>query len=425
MRLLVISHNVFSKTGNMGKTLKSYFEGWNVDEIAQLYVHSEIPTDDICHNYYRITDKEMIKSIFTRKSGRVFTEADIKRDAITTRTDTGNTAKLYQKARKRTPFIYFARNLWWKMGKWKTKKLLSWIDDFNPDIIFFASGDYAFIYDVALELAKYKSIPLVVSCMDDYYLYNKNAKKAGGKAQHKKLMKSARRVMEYSSGIFTICEKMTRDYSELFGKPCYTLSTSSTITEPLSFEKTNNISYMGNLGYNRNEQIVALGKALKKLECEGKPEYIDVYSQEIREEILKDLNEENGIKFHGKIGADEVLRIMGSSLAVIHTESFHKISRNQVKYSVSTKVADSLASGTPILAYGPEEIASIEYLKENDSAFCASDEKELEGCLKSLISDEQRRSQIIENALNLAKKNHNGDINRQMLKNKLEEICSK
>jgi hypothetical protein len=61
----------------MGKTLSSYFDGWDVNEIAQLYVHSEVPTSDACHNYYRITDKEMIKSVFTRKSGTAFTERDI------------------------------------------------------------------------------------------------------------------------------------------------------------------------------------------------------------------------------------------------------------------------------------------------------------------------------------------------------------
>ena len=162
MKVLVISHNVFCKTTNMGKTLMAYFKGWNSDDIAQLYVHSEIPTDDICKNYYRMTDKEIIKSIITRKSGTVFTESDINKDLSDSRTDTGTTAQLYQKARARTPFIYFARNLWWSLGAWKTKKLLKWVDEFSPDVIFLASGDYSFIYDIALKLAKRKNIPLAV-----------------------------------------------------------------------------------------------------------------------------------------------------------------------------------------------------------------------------------------------------------------------
>lgn len=63
MKVLIISHNVFSKTDNMGKTLSTYFSSFKSDELAQFYIHSQIPTLDICSNYYRITDKEAIKSI--------------------------------------------------------------------------------------------------------------------------------------------------------------------------------------------------------------------------------------------------------------------------------------------------------------------------------------------------------------------------
>lgn len=423
MKVLVISHNVFCKTSNMGKTLKSYFDLIDPSNIAQLYVHSEIPTDDCCETYYRVTDKEMIGSIFTRRSGAVFGVSDIKKDAFTARVDTGTTAKLYQKARSRTPMIYLARNLWWRLGAWKTKRLLRWVDEFDPDVIFLASGDYAFIYRIALELAKYKNIPLAVSCMDDYYFYNKNENRFLGKAVHKAFMKQVRKTMDYASCIFPICEKMKMDYQELFHKPCYTLNTPSTITEPISLPKSNEISYIGNLGYKRHEQIIALGRVLKNLSCEGKPYYIDVYSAESRPEKLKNLTEENGIRFHGAISAEEVLKVMGRSMAVIHTESFNKSTRRSVAYSVSTKIADSLASGTCILAYGPPEIASIKYLKDNNAAYCITDEKEIENGLLEFISNHSLRKQIVKNAIALAKENHDSRKNGALIMDKLRSIC--
>ena len=116
---------------------------------------------------------------------------------------------------------------------------------------------------------------------------------------------------------------------------------------------------------------------------------------------------------------------MGKSLAVIHTESFDEMERKKVAYSVSTKIADSLASGTPILAYGPSEVASIEYLRKNNSAFCANSESELENVLSLLISNEEKRKEIIENALNLAKKNHDSEANCQMIRDVLREIIEK
>ena len=73
MRILVISHNIFSDTESMGKTLSGYFNGWDKDEIAQFYIHSEIPTSNkVCKNYFRITDIDALKSIFTRKCGKAF-----------------------------------------------------------------------------------------------------------------------------------------------------------------------------------------------------------------------------------------------------------------------------------------------------------------------------------------------------------------
>ncbi len=418
MKILVVSHNVFSKTGNMGKTLCSYFENFNKEDLAQFYIHSEVPTVDICENYYRVTDKEMIKSILGFKAGTVLGSNNIDIDRNTSRTDSGGDAKLYQKARKRTPLIYLARNLWWRLGHYNTKKFNAWVDEFNPDCVFFVSGDYAFMYDIALKIAKKKNIPLYISCMDDYYFNNKNANRFLGDFQHKAFMKSVKKAIDYSSALFCICDSMSKDYNKYFNKKCITIHTAASFGSQLAANKTNQISYIGNLGYNRHLQLVDIGKELKKFDLAVN--HIDVYSSEIREEILKYMIDENGIVFHGSIPADEVKKVMAESLAVIHTESFDENMKNSVKYSVSTKIADSLMSGTCILAYGPEEIASIKYLSDNDAAICINSKDDLKTGLEELLNDEKRRNEVINNAVNLAKKNHlpgtAGDIIKEVLK---------
>ena len=406
MKVLIFSHNVFSNSNNMGKTLAGYFQYFNAEDIAQFYIHSEIPTLNLCKNYYRITDKEMISSIFKRQSGKIFKEVDIHTKSNQSRTDTGLTAKLYQKSRARTPLIYLMRNLWWSLGAWNTKKFNQWVDEFKPDCIFFASGDYAFMYKIALKTAKKRNIPLIVSCMDDYYFYNRNKNKFLGKLAHRLFMKQVKKTMNYTSAIFTICDTMTADYANLFHKPCYTIHTASTLKEPLCMEKKNKISYIGNLGLGREKQLLTIAKALQTVELENCPKYIDVYSGETRPEILKQLTEENGIRFHGKISPEEVLQIMGESLAVIHTESFDAEMRKRVKYSVSTKIADSLASGTPLLAYGPEEVASMQHLISHNAAFCAIDASELKNTLTSLLTNSAMRKEVLQSALALAKSKH-------------------
>ena len=67
-RVLIVSHTVLARNTSMGKTMDTYFSGWDRDAIAQLYIQSEIPTDPLCANYFRFTDPDALKSC--RAAGR-------------------------------------------------------------------------------------------------------------------------------------------------------------------------------------------------------------------------------------------------------------------------------------------------------------------------------------------------------------------
>ena len=82
-RVLVVSHNVFSSSGNMGKTMMHMLAGIPPDNLAQLYFHQEIPTRRCCLHYFRMTDSNILHSLFTRKTEfRVFDASDIDESAV-------------------------------------------------------------------------------------------------------------------------------------------------------------------------------------------------------------------------------------------------------------------------------------------------------------------------------------------------------
>lgn len=86
-RVLVVSHNVFSSSGNMGKTMMHMLAGIPPDNLAQLYFHQEIPTRRCCLHYFRMTDSNILHSLFTRKTEfRVFDASDIDESAVQSRT---------------------------------------------------------------------------------------------------------------------------------------------------------------------------------------------------------------------------------------------------------------------------------------------------------------------------------------------------
>ena len=226
-------------------------------------------------------------------------------------------------------------------------------------------------------------------------------------------MREVHKTVASSAAIFTICQKMAMDYENKFHKKCYVLHTPTDLDKPLQKSKQKKISYIGNLGYRRDQSLIEIGRALRSLGAEI--DHIDVYSAESRPDILQNMTPENGIHFCGKINAEQVKQVMAESLAVIHAESFDEKERNKVRYSVSTKIADSLMSGTCILAYGPKDVASMEYLLDNQAAIAITSPEELRDGLTELLQNQEKRDAAIRNAVILAKQNHDPNINGKLI----------
>ena len=70
------------------------------------------------------------------------------------------------------------------------------------------------------------------------------------------------------------------------------------------------------------------------------------------------------------------------------TESFSDKYINFTKYSLSTKAADGLMSGLPVLAYGSIESGVISYLSETKAAMVCTSQKELPDTIKRLMNDQ-------------------------------------
>lgn len=427
MKVLIISHNVISPFENMGSTLMEIFKAFKPEDIAQLYIHSEVPTDkSVCTSYYRVTDTEALKSIIPlKKYGRSFDAEDIVTDTNTSRTDTGLTGEIYQFGRKRTGMIYFARNTVWKLSHWFSRELKQWLLDFSPDVIFFASGDYAFAYNITLKISEFLDIPVVVYCCDDFFLFNPNEKSLVGRYVNKNLVKTAGKLFDRALFGTAICKSMAEQYEKLFGKKFHVLYTGAENTE-LNFKPgRDRISYIGNISYDRCIQLADMGKALLRLNRQSEPKMVDVYSGEKDPECLKYMTEENGIRFHGKISRDQVKAVMENSIATIHTESFNETIMEQIRFSVSTKIAESMMYGPCLIAYGPQGIASMDYLRDNNTAYIMNRKEQLESGLAEIINNSELRDNIVKRARKLAAENHDAYNNSLKLKKWMEEALNR
>lgn len=419
-KVLVVSHTVFSESGNMGRTMADLLSGIPADNLAQLYFHSEIPTLKVCKRYFRVTDKDVLKSVFTRKSKyHVYTEDDIRENRSTSRTDEGLTARIYQFSRRRTPVIYFARNLMWKLGKWNSDRLEAWIREFGPNVIFFSSGDYSFAYKIVCHIAEEFNIPVVMWCCDDHYISKIKSISPLYRYNRKNLLKWAKRTADLSTSIVAISDKMQQDYSKLFRKNVEVVRISSKENpDRIPCEERTGIVYAGNLGVNRLIPLLEVGKVVKEA---GISEYsvIDVYSGERDPNRLAFLTEENGIRFHGAVTQGELGKILGSSKYLLHVEAFDDNSKKRTRYSLSTKIGESLQSGACILAYGPQDISSMEYLSQNGAAVILEKPEEISGILQELNKDKTKYQEYVNRAVKLAQRCHNREINDKIMLNVL------
>ena len=200
-------------------------------------------------------------------------------------------------------------------------------------------------------------------------------------------MKAVHRAIDSSSCIITVSKQMKEQYEKLFGKKCFVLYTASEKRAITPVICPNKIAYFGGVGLKRDEQLVNNGRALSKIIVDNKPSCIDVYTFDTDPELLKNLTRENGINLHKGVQTDEMYEIYSECIALVHVESFDKSMSQRTKYSVSTKIAESLANAPCLFAYGPKGIASIEYLINNNSAVVATNPDELRKALTKLLTD--------------------------------------
>ncbi len=414
MRVLVISHNVFDNSNNMGRTLENQFQNFSSDEIAQLYFTKGVPHSAFCKEFFCISDSEVFHSIFNRKPAGHTVDPDCAEAQNEKTSDESIQLAIRKKGRR--PITYLMRNMIWFLGKWKTKKLDEWLDKIDPTVIYYASGDYSFSYKVTMYIAKKRKIPVIIGCYDDFYIGKRKTLNPLYHLFYSGLMRSAKKLFKMSSCFMGLSEMMTNDYQRLFGKSGHTMFVPTEIgIAQDAAPREARIFYAGNLGYGRAEQLVLLGRAIKAL---GRNDiaHIDVYSAEIREELTSLMCEENGIVFHGKVAPAQVQQMMRTSQYVIHTESFMPGYKKRVKYSVSTKIADCLSCGACIVAFGPTDVASIDYLNRANAACVISDTETIGEKLTELFADEGLRQELVANAIDLSQKNHNNEQNCEKFK---------
>lgn len=414
-KVLVVSFNCFLSSGANGRTLQNLFYGWDRDCLAQFYMGNEVPDFDGCGRYYRVTDNEALKALLGKRVGRTIDPAVSKAD------DTGKVYSTIKTNRKNQAIRYFRQRVW-ETGRWQNKAFWRWIDEFAPDLILLFSGNNAFIDKIAFKIAKRRSIPIVLYNCEDYYLKGPKDKTLFAKINKRHNDKIFERTMARVRGVMYNSELLRDAYWEALGAHnslvVYNPASPAILAKRGRVAQTDAVAYLGNIAVGRDDSLIEVARALRP---HGRP--LHIYGGTQTDAIRDRLQGEPNIVYHGKVGYDECVDVMCGCRLLIHCESFAPEHTRDLRFAFSTKIADSLASGTGLFVYAPGGIALTEYLLQTKSAVVVTDPAGLETALDRALSADAAGATVAA-ALAVAAQNHDIERSAQAVREFLAKAAS-
>lgn len=383
MKVLVLTLNAWDSTNSTGNTISNLFSALSPnDEIANIYCRNENINNDICKLYYKVTENDILRNIFSSNKCR-----HVKNDGCVKQPIAG--PNILSKGKKgdffrkhRFTLLLLLRELIWDIPVWKNTSLDKFLTNFAPDIIYMHGHNNLYMHKLLDYCADKTGAKIVLFWGDD--MYGRKSKTPLGYLYEtmlrKRYCKSISRASLLFGGSLMLCD----EYSKIFGKnflPFFKECKQVRFDENKVVGNPITIIYAGNLLFGREQMMVDLVKVISKVNSKGLSHklLLKIFSNTnpTKESMLLLDDKENSC-YMGSKPYSEVCEVMDKSELVLFIESFDKKSIKLTRLSFSTKIIDCMQSTAGILAIGPKEIASIDYLSKNNLGYIISDLSEME-----------------------------------------------
>lgn len=368
------------------RALDTYFHDWPKDKLRMIFSNANIPMKWNYESLYQITDYDVL-SVLRKKAkvaGRILNYCDLKEESIK---DTSN--KL-SKFKKKNFFRYYARYFLWRRKRWLSQEMLNWVDEYKPEAIYICFSDDYFILDIACYFSDKYNIPVIAQIGDDYYFKkNKNPLLVPYLHKYKKIFD---KIMNKKGFGVYISDKLADKYNcyfKLKGYPFYLFSGVVSGESKIKHE----FNYIGKVELGRYRSLGLLADSLNEINGYK----VNVYSQKPSNKILEYFKKHN-CDYKGEIPYAKAKSIMNSGSFNIVASGFKRKDIEQSRYSLSTKVSDSLASSGPIIVVGPEGDGAVDFFKNKDCSICLTSKKINISQLKKILNNDEKLYKYIKNA---------------------------
>lgn len=423
MRILIVMRNAWDDANAIGNTISNFFGGIDGAEFAAIYFRSAMPNNYLCKNYFQTSEIEVLRKWFHPQNiGRQFFLTDDARENQGDQKVAKSERKIVRMVQKYgIDLAYRFSDFLWYSEKWMNANLDFFIESFSPDLVFTFVKSAPQYYLAVKYLRKKYNLPLFSWIADDEYT---GLMKKGARAE----ICNLKYILDESTVIRGCSEEICTYYHSIFGCNATPLYKSCEISTPIKTTVNDPITivYAGNLLYGRLDIIRQMSDVVETLAAKGMHIVFEVYTNTmlLPQEEQQCFGRKTSTKNMGTRDYASIKERLASADIVVHVESFDEEQILKTKYSFSTKIIDYLQSGSVILAIGPEEVASMRYIRGIPGSYVISDLQDIFSGLEELLKDapnyQNRAIQIRE----FARQHHNADVEAQRLTETIVEVMT-
>ncbi len=411
-KVLVLSIPPWNNTSN---TFSDLFSGWDKDSIANIYCRGGKPTSDVCDRYFCINESAVIKSVLKRGIKTGFTikrSEDIKSSSA-------------KKNPKHSELLSMARDILWKMGKWNSSELKSFIKDFDPDVILFPIESYTHFNNISREVVKLTGKKAIGFLWDDNFTYKPHPTDIVFLIRRFFVRRNIKKTVTSCTKLFAINEKMQKEIKEVFSRDSVIITKGISPDTQADIRERSfpiKLCYAGKLIIGRDKTLSLLSKAIKEVNGNENKFELSVYSQtELSEKQKNEINASGNV-LKGSVSREDLRKIYVDSDLLVFAEALSGKNKYAARLSFSTKITDYLSAGKAILALAPRDIAPTETLSYNDTAIIAENYDEIVGTLRFIAADPDVLNTHAGRSELLANTQHNINTIREKLYKEISEI---
>lgn len=425
-RVLIVSRGVWNDAGT-SSTLSNIFQNYDSAKLSQIYIETKKPNTCLCQSFFQISEYSLIKKIYkwSTKTGRrvdaTYSEnSDVARKEASTMTF----------VREHRSFAYtMLREVLWHLNGWKSKELRAFLEEENPDVLWLTGSPLILMNRLSQYVVKRSMKPYCIYEMDDVYSYKNCGSNPFKYIYRFFLRRRVKKLIKGASQVFVISPKMKREFDGLFGIDSIVLTKGIDYTDR-PFREVNptrpvNMVYTGNLIYGRLSTVEKLASALDEINKQSCRLVLTIYTgTPVPDSIRETMTKNGSVMFHDPVPYTQVSEIIRKSDVVLFAESFEEKKKNLARLSFSTKITDYFSEGKCLLAIGPDDIAPMEYLIDNDAAITITSDQQINEKLEYLLAPGIIQ-EYARKSYDCGRKNHNKSKLDEIVFGKLSDIVIK